>query len=104
VDTDLSHNCASHPACTAIPGKEATDVAPAILSHFYTFGVPKILLTDGGREFRNSLQKQIWEALSIRHDVTTPYHPQCNAQVEVWNKTLKHYLATAIIDTEKSTL
>jgi hypothetical protein len=51
----------------AIPRKEATDVAPAILSHFYTFGLPKILLTDGGREFRNSLQKQIWEALGIRH-------------------------------------
>ncbi len=60
---------------TAIPGKEATDVAPAILAHFYTFGVPQILLTDGGREFRNSLQKQIWEAWGIRHDVTTPYHP-----------------------------
>jgi hypothetical protein len=60
--------------------------------------------TFDGREFRNSLQKQIWEALGIRHNVTTPYHPQCNTQVEVWNKTLKHYLATAILDAEKSTL
>jgi hypothetical protein len=100
----ITDSFSKHATATAIPGKEATNVAPAILAHFYTFGVPQLLLTDGGREFRNSLQKQIWEALGIRQDVTTPYHPQCNAQVEVWNKNLKHYLATAILDAEKSTL
>jgi hypothetical protein len=27
-------------AAVAIPGKEAMHVAPALLSHFYTFGIP----------------------------------------------------------------
>jgi hypothetical protein len=40
----------------------------------------------------------------IRHDVTTPYHPACNSAVETLNKILKHYIATALVDREASTL
>jgi hypothetical protein len=39
----------------AIPGKEAMHVAPAVLSHFYTFGIPMQLVTDQGREYCNEL-------------------------------------------------
>jgi hypothetical protein len=42
--------------------------------------------------------------LKIRHDVTTPYHPACNSAVETFNKILKHYIATALVDAEASTL
>jgi ribosomal protein L21E len=42
--------------------------------------------------------------LKIKHDVTTPYHPQCNAGAETFNKVIKHYMATAIADAEASTL
>jgi hypothetical protein len=42
--------------------------------------------------------------LKIRHDVTTPYHPACNSAVETFNKILKHYIATALVDTEASML
>jgi hypothetical protein len=41
----------------AIPGKEAMHVAPALLSHFYTFGMPMQLVTDQGREYCNELEK-----------------------------------------------
>jgi len=88
----------------AIPNKEATTVATAMVGHMCWFGVPETVMTDQGLEWCNQLQRQIWDALGIRHDVTTPYHPQCNAGAEVFNKTMKHYLATAIIDSEKSTL
>jgi hypothetical protein len=46
----------------------------------------------------------MWTALKIRHDVTTPYHPACNSAVETFNKILKHYIATALMDVEASTL
>jgi hypothetical protein len=35
----------------AIPGKEAMHLAPALFSHFYTFGIPMQLVTDQGREY-----------------------------------------------------
>jgi transposase InsO family protein len=88
----------------ALPGKEAMDVAPALLAHFYTFGIPQQLVTDQGREYCNELEKLMWTALKIRHDVTTPYHPACNSAVETFNKILKHYIATALVDAEASTL
>ena len=88
----------------ALPGKEAPTVAAAMVDHMFLFGIPESIMTDQGTEFCNQLQRQIWDSLAIRHDVTTPYHPQCNAGAEVFNKTMKHYLATAIIDSEKTTL
>jgi len=39
------------------------------------------------------------ELLNIQHSKTTPYHPQCNAQVEVFNKTVKKYLASYVDET-----
>jgi hypothetical protein len=38
--------------------------------------------------------------LKISHDTTTPYHPACNSAVETFNKILKHYIATALVDAE----
>jgi transposase InsO family protein len=73
----------------AIPGKEAMHVAPALLSHLYTFGIPMQLVTDQGREYCNELEKHLWTALKIRHNLTTPYHPACNNAVETFNKILK---------------
>ncbi len=72
----------------ALPGKEALQVAPALLQHFYTFGIPQQLVTDQGREYCNELEKIMWTALKIKHDVTTPYHPQCNAGAETFNKVI----------------
>jgi hypothetical protein len=88
----------------ALPGKEAMHVAPALLAHFYTFGIPQQLVTDQGREYCNELEKLMCTASKIRHDVTTPYHPACNSAVETFNKILKHYIATALVDAEASTL
>jgi hypothetical protein len=88
----------------AIPGKEAMHVAPALLSHFYTFGIPMQLVRDQGREYCNELQEHLWTASKIRHNVTTPYHPTCNSAVETFNKILKHYIAMALVDAEASTL
>ena len=68
------------------------------------FGVPRVILSDQGKEFCNDLAKAVWSSLGITHTVTSPYHPQTNAQAEVFNKTMAHYLCTAISESQKSTL
>jgi hypothetical protein len=55
-------------------------------------------------EGRVNAEKLMWTALKIRHDVKTPYHTACNSAVETFNKILKHYIATALVDAEASML
>ena len=38
-------------------------------------GLPKLLTTDQGKEFRNNLDKKMTELLGIKRQFTTPYHP-----------------------------
>ena len=81
----------------AIPNKEARTVAKAIMDVWITrYSTPAEILTDGGKEFANKLLDQLCMELSILHKQTSPYHPQCNAQVEVFNRTMKHYLQNAL--------
>jgi hypothetical protein len=87
----------------AIPGKEAMHMAPALLSHFYTCGIPMQLVTDQGREYCNELKEHLWTALKISQDVTMPYRPGCNSAMETFNKIFKHYIATTLVDAEAST-
>ena len=82
-----------------IPDKEATTVASNILHHWiYRFAAPEQIHTDGGKEFCNKLSDELWALWNIKRTKTTPAHPQCNAQVENFNKRIKEYLAPYIYD------
>ena len=81
----------------AIPNKEAETVAMEFFEKWICrYGVPSQIHTDGGKEFVNKLSKELCEKLEITHSKNTPYHPQCNAQVEVFNKTVQKYLASVV--------
>jgi Integrase core domain len=80
-----------------IPNKEAFTVATAILNHWIChFGLPLEIVTDQGKEFTNQIATQLFRALNIRHSTTSSYHPQCNSQAEVCNKTIAKYLAAFV--------
>ncbi len=57
------------------------------------FGYPVQIHSDNRTEFVNKLNKEFFKLLDIKHFTTTPGHPQCNAQAEVFNKTMAKYLA-----------
>ncbi len=85
---------------TAVENKEAETVAKAIFNDWFCkFGIPAQIHTDGGKEFVNKLSNELFQLLNVQHTKTTPAHPQCNAQVEVFNKTVKKYLASFVDDT-----
>ncbi len=66
---------------------------------FCKFGIPAQIHTDGGKEFVNKLLAELCEMLNVQHSKTTLYHPQCKLQVEVFNKTVKTYLASYVDET-----
>ncbi len=70
-----------------------------VVPSFCKFGIPAQIHTDGGKEFVNKLSNELFSLLNVNHTKTTPAHPQCNAQVEVFNKTVKKYLASFVDDT-----
>ena len=75
----------------SIPNKEAETVANAIFYNWICrYGVPMEIITDHGKEFCNKLSKEFCKLLELKHGRT--YRPQCNAQVEVGNKTIAKYL------------
>ena len=91
-------------ALQAIPTKEPSVVATAFLNSWvYKYGSPKTIVSDQGQEFVAQFAKAIWTALDIEHRVTTPYHPQTNAQAEVFNKTLAAYLRACIYERKDKT-
>jgi transposase InsO family protein len=85
-----------------LPNKEALTVATGILNRWICrFGLPIELITDQGKEFTNRMAEHLFSSLNIRHSTTSSYHPQCNSQAEVCNKTIAKYLAAFI---DESTL
>ena len=65
------------------------------------FGFPGSLLSDQGGEFQSKVLKQLHELAGVKGSRTTPYHPQCNGQCELMNKTLLQMLRT-LPTTQKS--
>jgi IS30 family transposase len=59
--------------------KESSHVANELFKMFMMFGLPRVITSDQGSEFNNTLDKSIMDKLAVDHRLTTPYHPQvCN--------------------------
>ena len=63
---------------------------------FIRFGVPKEIITHGGKQFTSHMIQRITSKHNIRHRITSPYHPQANGQVESSNKVIKGILTKTV--------
>ena len=82
--------------CTIIPTKDqlAKTVADVYIERvFCIFGASKVLLSDRGKNFMSNLMAEVNKVLGVERRFTTPYHPQCNGQVEIYNKTIANMLS-----------
>ena len=58
-------------------------VSSTLLTHYIPyFGVPKVLVTDKGKENANSEIKKLTERYNIQHIFSSTSHPQSNGKVE----------------------
>ena len=71
----------------------ALTLAISFLQLFYVMGIPSIVTTDQGKEFRNHVNKKLMGVFGIQHHLTTAYHPQANGLDEQLNQTLVNSLA-----------
>ena len=69
--------------------KEAKTAATKLFNDYILrFGAPGKILHDQGREFGNKLFIHMSKLCNIKRLRTTPYHPQCNGQVERMNRSI----------------
>lgn len=77
-----------YPMAYPMKSKTAVETATALFNYISFFGPPKIILTDMGTEFNNSIVNFLIKNLGVEHRVTSAYHPRTNGLVEKFNHTL----------------
>ncbi|KAM1430793.1 hypothetical protein ACFX2I_046816 [Malus domestica] len=68
---------------------------------FARFGMPRVIISDGGSHFCNRTIEALLRKYNVKHKVSTPYHPQTNGQAEVSNREIKQILEKTIGPTRK---
>ncbi|KAM1757990.1 hypothetical protein ACFX11_007166 [Malus domestica] len=63
---------------------------------FARFGMPRVLISDGGSHFCNRTIEALLKKYTVTHKVSTPYHPQTNGQAEVSNREIKQILEKTV--------
>jgi len=77
----------------AIPHRSQQVVVDLLRYIMTTYGKPVTLLTDNGEEFMGYLIQNLLRRFGIKHQHTSPYHPQTNGHLEKFNDTLTQMLA-----------
>ena len=85
-----------------IDNKEANTIADAVFENWFCrYRILMEIVTDGGKEFCSKVSEALMTHMGARHLKTAPYHPRCNSQAEVANKTIANYLSKYV---DKTTL
>jgi len=63
---------------------------------FPRFGVPRVMISDGGAHFIDKRFKHYLLKHGICHNIATPYHPQTSGQAETSNKQIKNILPKTV--------
>ncbi|CAN6459250.1 unnamed protein product [Victoria cruziana] len=56
---------------------------------FSRFGGLRVMISDGGKYFRNVQVASLLRKYSVHHKIATPYHQKTSGQVEVSNREIK---------------
>ena len=81
------------PLATITEKKMENFVERNILSRF---GIPRILISDNGRQFDTPVFKQFCSGYGISNHYSSPEHPQANGQAEVTNRTILRSIKTRL--------
>ena len=80
--------------CVAADSKSSKKMFQEIL--FPRFGVPRVVISDGGSHFIDRTFRKCLSELGVDHRVATPFHPQTSGQVETSNKQIKNILQKTV--------
>lgn len=97
----LSDYFSKWPEAAPLKSKCAEGVADFLFDVFCRHGWPKIIQSDQGREFINSVNSYLFKSTNIKHCISSAYHPQTNGLDERFNQTLLNTLKKVVDSNEK---
>ena len=68
------------------------EIANSLLTFFTHHGIPKSIITDNGKEFKNTVIKDLMTLHKINIHFVTPHHPESNSPVERLHSTLIEHI------------
>jgi hypothetical protein len=84
-------------ALEAMPTREASGVAQAIMNRVYLRGkAPRVWQSDNAQEFVAKVMKELAALMGAKFKHSSPYHPQTNTHVERYNKTIATHLSLLV--------
>ena len=91
------------PEAFSVPAKSTDNVAHLLIEEF----IPRhsgfqILTSDNGGENCSKVMQEVCEELNIKHIKTSFYHPQGNAKIEQFHRTLHDILSKLTAENPKS--
>ena len=85
--------CTRYTIIRAVPNKQSDTIANVLCQLFGDYGFPTTcIVSDNGREYRNTLMASITKILGIPHRFSTPYFASSNGAVENTVKTVTNTL------------
>lgn len=80
----LTIMCAAtrYPEAVLLRSITAKSVVKALLRFFSISGLPRVIQTDQGSNFKSGLFRQVLKSLSVHHVVSSAYHPQSQEALE----------------------
>jgi transposase InsO family protein len=91
-------------ALAVLPQKTPHHTARALMDKWITYyGVPGTIVSDNGKEFANETIAALLKIMGTEHKMTSPYHPQANAQAETFNKEIIRYMSGMVHDAQSTT-
>ena len=90
VNQGLSKGVILCPCHKTINANETTKLY--IDNIFIQFGLPDIIISDRGPQFVSKVFTRIFEAIRVKHKMSTAFHPQTDGQTECYNQELEAHL------------
>ncbi|CAN6580912.1 unnamed protein product [Malus baccata var. baccata] len=81
--------------------EDASPISETFPDEQLMFGMPRVLISDGGSHFCNRTIEALLKKYNVTHRVSTPYHPQTSGQAEVSNREIKQILEKTVGPTRK---
>ena len=80
-----------------IQDRSAKAVAHALVTHLICpYSTPRVLLSDNGAEFRNSVLDEICKQFNMKQTFTVAYHPASNGLMERTNRKVLEVLRPVV--------